>query len=52
VERERKELVKDDPDDIPMIYLLYVLLAIGAIVAGAAIMVVKMLSDFRTFGHG
>lgn len=44
--------MKDDLDDIPMVYLLYVLLAIGALVAGAAIVVVKMLSDFRTFGHG
>jgi hypothetical protein len=35
--------VKDDPNDIPMVYLLYVLLAIGALVAGAAIVVVKML---------
>jgi hypothetical protein len=35
--------VKDDPDDIPMSYLLYVLLAIGALVAGAAIVVAKML---------
>jgi hypothetical protein len=25
---------KDNPDDIPMVYLLYVLLAIGGIVAG------------------
>jgi hypothetical protein len=44
--------VKDDPDDVPMVYLLYVLLAIGAIVAGAAIVVAKMLSHFGTFGHG
>lgn len=44
--------MKDDLDDIPMVYLLYVLLAIGALVAGAAIVVVKMLSDSRTFGHG
>ena len=35
--------MKDDPNDIPMVYLLYVLLAIGALVAGAAIVVVKML---------
>jgi hypothetical protein len=35
--------VKDNPDDIPMVYLLYVVLAIGGIVAIAAIVVVKML---------
>jgi hypothetical protein len=35
--------MKDDPDDIPMVYLLYVLLAIGGIVAGAAFVVSKML---------
>jgi hypothetical protein len=35
--------VKDDPDDIPMVYLLYVLLAIAGVVAGAAFVVVKML---------
>jgi hypothetical protein len=35
--------VKDDLDDIPMVYLLYVLLAIGGIVAGAVFLVFKML---------
>jgi hypothetical protein len=40
--KERTD-VKDDPDDIPMVYLLYVLLAIGALVAGAAIVVSRML---------
>jgi len=35
--------VKDNPDDIPMAYLLYVLLAIGGIVAGAVFVVFKML---------
>jgi hypothetical protein len=35
--------VKDDPDDIPMVYLLYVLLAIAGAVVGAAFVVVKML---------
>jgi hypothetical protein len=35
--------VKDDPDDIPMVYLLYVLLAIGGIVAVAAIVIIRML---------
>src|ERR1700721_4524614 len=35
--------VKDDPNDIPMVYLLHVLLAIGGIVAVAAIVVIRML---------
>jgi hypothetical protein len=35
--------VKDELDDIPMAYLLYVLLAIVGIVAGAIFVVVKML---------
>jgi hypothetical protein len=35
--------VQDDPEDIPMSYLLYVLLAIVGIVAGAIFVFVKML---------
>jgi hypothetical protein len=35
--------VKDNPDDIPMVYLLYVLLVIGALVAGAVIVAFRML---------
>jgi hypothetical protein len=35
--------VKNDPDAIPMVYLLYVLLAIAGVVAGAAFVVAKML---------
>ena len=35
--------MKDDPDDIPMVYLLYVVLAIAVLVAGAAIVVTGML---------
>jgi hypothetical protein len=35
--------VKDDPNDIPMVYLLYVLLAIGGIVAIAAIVIIRIL---------
>ena len=35
--------VQEDPEDIPMSYLLYVLLAIVGIVAGAMFLVVKML---------
>ena len=34
--------MKDDPDDIPMVYLLYVLLAIGGIVAAAVIVVIRI----------
>jgi hypothetical protein len=35
--------MKDDPDDIPMAYLLYVVLVIAVLVAGAAIVVTRML---------
>jgi hypothetical protein len=35
--------MKDDPDEIPMVYLLYVVLAIVVLVAGAAIVVTRML---------
>jgi hypothetical protein len=35
--------VQDDPEDIPMSYLLYVLLVIVGIVAGAIFVFVKML---------
>ena len=35
--------MKDDPDDIPMVYLLYVVLAIAVLVAAAAIVVTGML---------
>jgi hypothetical protein len=41
VETERTTM-KDDLDDIPMTYLLYVLLAIAAIVAAAAIVITRM----------
>jgi hypothetical protein len=34
--------MKDDPDDIPMTYLLYVVLAIAVLVAGAVIVVTRM----------
>ena len=43
--------VKDDLDDIPMAYLLYVLLAIVGVLAGAVIVIVKMLQHFRTLDH-
>jgi len=39
----KKTNMKDDPDDIPMVYLLYVVLAIAVLVAGAAIVVTGML---------
>jgi hypothetical protein len=35
--------MKDDPDDIPMVYLLYVALAIVVLLTGAAIVVAKIL---------
>lgn len=38
-----KTNMNDDPDDIPMFYLLYVVLAIAVLVAGAAIVVTGML---------
>lgn len=41
-EREGTD-VKDDLDDIPMTYILYVLLVIVGIVAGAVFVIVRML---------
>ena len=39
----RKEAkMRDDPEDIPMVYLLYVILSIFVMVAGAAIFVIRM----------
>jgi hypothetical protein len=38
-----KANMKDDPDEIPMVYLLYVVLAIAVLVAAAAIVVTGML---------
>jgi hypothetical protein len=38
-----KANMKDDPDEIPMVYLLYVVLAIAVLIAGAAIVVTGML---------
>jgi hypothetical protein len=35
--------MKDDPNDIPMAYLPYVVLVIAVLVAGAAIVVARML---------
>ena len=43
--------MKDDLDDIPMTYLLYVLLAIAAIVAAAAIVITRMFWHLLCFVH-
>ncbi|MGD0446291.1 MAG: hypothetical protein ABSA39_20340 [Edaphobacter sp.] len=43
IERKEGTEMKDDPDDIPMVYLLYVLLAIGGDMAVAAIVVIRIL---------
>ena len=41
---DRKERdMKDDLDDIPMPYLLYVVLGLVAAIAGAAIVIVRIL---------
>ena len=34
--------MKDNPEDIPMAYLLYVVLGLLLLVAGAAIVIVRM----------
>jgi hypothetical protein len=38
--------MRDDPDDIPMAYLLYVVLGILMLVAGAVIFIMPMLQGF------
>jgi hypothetical protein len=43
--------MKDGPDDIPMVYLLYVVLAIAVLVAGAAIVATGMLWHLRSVVH-
>ena len=35
--------MKDDAEDIPMVYLLYVLLAIAAVVVAAAVLVIRLI---------
>jgi hypothetical protein len=35
--------MKDNVDDIPMVYLLYVLLAIAAVVTAAGLLVMRLL---------
>ena len=35
--------MKNDVEDIPMVYLLYVLLAIAAVVTAAALLVMRLL---------
>jgi hypothetical protein len=38
--------MKDDPEDIPMAYLLYVVLGLLLLVAGAAIFIIRMFLAF------
>jgi hypothetical protein len=40
---KERTTMKDDVYDIPMVYLLYVLLAIAGIVAAAVILIIRML---------
>jgi hypothetical protein len=39
----RRSQMKNDVEDIPMVYLLYVLLAIAVIVGIAAILIVRLI---------
>jgi hypothetical protein len=42
-DREQKGTkMKDDPNDIPMVYLLYVVLGILVLVAGSVIFIIRM----------
>jgi hypothetical protein len=48
-DREQKGAkVRDDPEDIPMVYLLYVVLGIFLLVVGAAIFIVRMFLAFQS----
>jgi hypothetical protein len=48
-DREQKGAkMKDDPDDIPMAYLLYVVLGILLLVAGAIIFIIRMFLAFQS----
>jgi len=40
--------MKDDPEDIPVAYLLYVVLGILLLVAGAAIFIIRMFLTFQS----
>jgi uncharacterized membrane protein YiaA len=45
--------MKNNPEDMPMVYLLYVVLGILALVAGAVIYIVRMFSAFQSLSiHG
>ena len=40
--------MKDDPEDIPMAYLLYVILGLMLLVAGAVIFIIRMFLAFQS----
>jgi len=40
--------MKDNPEDIPMAYLLYVVLGLLLLVAGAAIFIIRMVLEFHS----
>ena len=40
--------MKDNPEDIPMAYLLYVVLGILLLVAGAVIFIIRMFLAFQS----
>jgi len=40
--------MKDDPEEVPLAYLLYVVLGILLLVAGAVICIVRMLLAFQS----
>jgi hypothetical protein len=45
--------MKDDPEDMPMVYLLYVVLGILLLAAGAVIYIVRMFSALQSLSiHG
>jgi hypothetical protein len=43
MKRQARKYTSEDLDDIPMSYLLYVVLGLVAIIAGAAIMILRMI---------
>jgi hypothetical protein len=40
--------MKDNPEDIPIIYLLYLVLGILLLVAGTAIFIIRMFLEFQS----
>ena len=46
MKRQVEKLMEEDLDDIPMSYLLYICLGIVAIIASAAILIVRTLQHF------